>query len=209
MRKNNQTFFLIATVVVIVVLIYFAKQYLGDSVSDIVTISTAIIGVVAIWYQLRKDYQITKANFIYSLNETFANNENIAYIYSKLKEYRDHLSVEFTAEDGRKMGDYVMYFEIMGYLLSENMITLHMMDQIFSNKFFIFVNNPFVQELQMKFSQINRPILELYCQWHNYRLKKHEAELYPAHSLRDFDNYFLADKKGHIYLNSEKANIGY
>jgi hypothetical protein len=209
MRKNKYTFLLIATVMVIVILIYVAKQYLGDTISDIVTISTAIFGAMAIWYQLRKDYQITKAGFIYNLNDTFANNENIAYIYSRLKEYRDLPSVVLTEEDGRKMGDYVMYFEIMGYLLAEDMITMDMMNRIFANKFFIFVNNPYVQAYQMKYSQINKPILELYCQWYNYRLKKREPELYPVHSLKTYEDYFLTDEKGYLQLNPAKANVGY
>ena len=209
MKKSKNTFYLVATVIIVILLIFLSKMYLGDTISDFVTIATAVFGAVAIWYQLRKDYQITKSEFIYNLNDTISNNENITYIYGRLKEYRDLEDVVITPEEGRRMGDYVMFFEIMGYLLEEGMITLEMMDRIFANKFFLFTNNPYAQEYQMKYSQINRPMLELYCEWYNYRVKKNLPELYPKKSLRMYEEYFLMDARGRFSLNDEKADVGY
>ena len=209
MKNNKHTFQIIASVVILVVLIYFSQTYFGDEISELITILTAIAGVIAILYQLRKDYTITKAGFIYSLNDTFSNNSEIVYIYKLLKEYRDKESIVFTEDDGRRMGDYIMYFEIMGYLLDEDMVTIQMVDKIFSNKFFLFVNNPYTQKYQLKYSRINKPILELYCTWSNYRLKTGQKELYHKHSLTKFESYIKKADNGHVELNPDMMDVGY
>ena len=209
MKFDRHTLRLILTVFVVIVILLMAQRYLGDALSETITILTAVIGGFAILYQLRKDYQISKAEFIYSLNDTFSNNTEIAYIYSRLKLFRDREISELTKDEGRRMGDYVMFFEIMGYLLDEGMITLDMMDRIFANKFYIFMNNPYTQMYQLKYSRINRPILELYCKWFNYRKKNGDTELYPTYSLLKFDDYILEKTNGEVYLNQAKMNIGY
>ncbi len=85
---------------------------MGDSLSEIITIITAVFGVVSILYQLRKDYQISKAEFIYSLNDSFSNNAEIAYIYMLLKKFRDNGKQEISEDDGRRMGDYIMFLRL-------------------------------------------------------------------------------------------------
>ena len=209
MKFDRHTLRLIFTVFVVIIVLLMAQRYLGDALSETITILTAVIGGFAILYQLRKDYQISKAEFIYSLNDTFSNNAEIAYVYTRLKLFRDQEITELTKDEGRRMGDYVMFFEIMGYLLDEGMITLDMMDRIFANKFFIFMNNPYTQIYQLKYSRINRPILELYCKWFNYRKKNDDTELYPTYSLLKFDDYILKKTNGEVYLNQDKMNIGY
>ncbi|MDH8678139.1 hypothetical protein QE109_08265 [Fusibacter bizertensis] len=197
------------TVVVVIVILILTQQYLGDSLGEIITIITAVFGVFSILYQLRKDYQISKAEFIYSLNDSFSNNAEIAYVYMLLKNFRDNVNQTISEDDGRRMGDYIMFFEIMGYLLEENMITLELMDKIFANKFFLFMNNPYVQKYQLAYSEINKPILELYCVWYNYRLKIGRRELYPQNSFSKFKSYVLVKPNGQIYLNENEMSVGY
>ena len=197
------------TVIIVIVILLLTQKYLGDSLSEIITIITAVFGVVSILYQLRKDYQISKAEFIYSLNDSFSNNSEIAYIYMLLKKFRDNGKQEINEDDGRRMGDYIMFFEIMGYLLEEKMITLDLMDKIFANKFFLFMNNPDVQKYQLSYSEINKPILELYCMWYNYRIKNERRELYPKYSFSNYKSYVLKKSNGQIYLNPSEMEHGY
>ena len=209
MKINRHDFKLVMTVFIVIIVLFLAQNYTGLGLEKVITLSAAALGGFAILYQLKKDYQISKAEFIYNLNDTFSNNQEIAYIYMKLKCFRDKEDVEFTADDGRRMGDYIMFFYILGYLIDENMINMDMVDRIFSNKFFLFMNNPHVQKHQLIYSEINRPILELYCQWYNYRIKKKRGELYPAHSLTLFNEYIKVNDKKFISLNQDKMHIGY
>ncbi len=209
MKVSKHTISLIATVFFLLIIIILSRIIFDDIVGELLTVFSAIFAGVAIFYQLRKDYQLSKASFIYSLNETFSNNQDIGYIYQKLKRCRDLEGIEFTEDDGRRMGDYVMYFEIMGYLLEEELVSMDLVDSIFSNKFFIFTNNPSAQEYQLKYSMINRPILELYCKWFNYRKKNCKPELYSKYSLSEYQGYFIKNKDGYISLNPEKMEVGY
>ncbi|OEF98373.1 hypothetical protein [Desulfuribacillus alkaliarsenatis] len=209
MKISRHTVYFIATILVLIAIILLAKIHFDDTISELATILTALFAGVAIFYQLRKDYQLSKAEFIYSLNDTFSNNQEITYIYKKLKEYRDKEGIEFTEDDGRRMGDYVMYFEIMGYLVEEGLITIELADRIFANKFFIFMHNPYVHKYQLKYSEINKPILELYCKWYNYRVKAGLNVLYSNHRSEEFKEYIKTDNKCLVELNESKMNVGY
>lgn len=188
---------------------YLLNQFNLDHYSSLITTLTAIFGAIAIWYQLKKDQEISRADFIVSLNTTFHDNKNIEEIYQKLKLDRDSESFEFTEDDGRQMGDYVMYFQIMNYLIDEKIISIKMVDKIFSNKFFIFVNNPAAQMYQLKYSAINRPILELYAKWHNYRHIHNLKPLYDTHQLKNtMPEYFVSKRNGLIAFNEDHI-VGY
>lgn len=205
MMKKGNTIYLVVLIIFVSLSVQLVHYFTNDSITNSVTVVTAIIGATAIWYQLKKDHDISKAEFIITLNNTFHENENIKHIYNKLKEFRDLENVTFTANDGRLMGDYIMYFEIMNYLVDENIVTIKMIDKLFANKFFIFVNNPFTQEYQLKFSAINIPILELYCKWYNYRTKNKLPSLYPKYSTHiQMEKYFILNKHAQISLNYDQ-----
>lgn len=206
MKNRRNTLLIIVLIVFIPMSISLISVYFKESISNSVTVVTAIIGAVAIWYQLKKDHDISKADFIFSLNNTFHENNNIEYIYTKLKQYRDLEDITFTEEDGRKMGDYIMYFEIMNYLIDQRIVTIEMVNKLFANKFFIFVNNPDVQKYQLIYSAINAPILELYSKWYNYRLSHKDCLLYAEKSLHvELDQYFTMKKDGKIEFNKNKT----
>lgn len=209
MKINRHDFKLVFIVLLVIVVLIMAQNFFGDTLEQIITLVTAALGGFAILYQLRKDHQISKAEFIYNLNDTFGNNTEIAYIYSKLKLYRDNDQIEFSPEDGRRMGDYIMFFYILGYLVEENMIGLELVDKIFANKFFIFMNNPYVQNYQLVYSEINRPILELYGIWYNHRLRNNKKELYSTHSLSNFKNFYSRNKRDELVLNENEMHHGY
>ena len=200
---HNRKFFTIILISFIMMIsIALFNRLTKESISNSATFITAIIGVVAIWYQMKKDADISKAEFILTLNSNFQDNDNIIYIYSRLKEKRDGADIAFTAEDGRKMGEYIMFFQTIYFMVIENVIDIRMIDRLFANKFFLFINNREVQEYQLKYTSINKPVLELYCLWYNYRMKNNLPLLYPEHMPhKTMSQYFLEDKKKKVKLN--------
>jgi hypothetical protein len=178
-----------------------ANRLTRESISSSASFITAVIGVIAIWYQMKKDADISKAEFILTLNSNFQDNDNIIYIYSKLKERRDGNAVAITPEDGRKMGEYIMFFQTMYFMIDEGVIDIRMIDRLFSNKFFLFMNNLDVQEYQLKYTSINKPILELYCLWINYRTKNDLPLLYPEHMPHKVMKEFFVLHKNKLTLN--------
>ncbi len=194
---HNRKFFTIVLIFFIMMIaIALFNRITKESISNSASFITAVIGVIAIWYQMKKDADISKAEFILTLNTNFQDNENIIYIYSKLKERRDGNDITFTPEDGRKMGEYIMFFQTIYFMVMEGVIDIRMIDRLFANKFFLFMNNRDVQEFQLKYTSINKPILELYCLWINYRKKENLPMLYPEHiPHKTMDKYFLTNKK--------------
>ncbi|MGD9909679.1 MAG: hypothetical protein AB7U79_03640 [Candidatus Izemoplasmatales bacterium] len=200
MKILNNRYFQILLVVVVMVIIIVVSWTATPAVSDMITIATAILGFLIILVQLNRDHKIKKAEFIYNLNENFSDDGDIHQIYMKLKEYRDDKSVEFTPADGRLMGNYVMFFMILEYLLSEGLVTLQMIDSIFANKFFIFCNNPYVYQYQTKELKINYPLLRLYEKWYNFRLNKNEVELFKEWSLSNQEDLYVRQEDQSIKL---------
>lgn len=198
-QGHNRKFFTIILIFFITMIaIALFNRLTRESISNSATFISAIIGVIAIWYQMKKDADIAKAEFILTLNSNFQDNENIIYIYSKLKEIRDGSNYKFTPEDGRKMGEYIMFFQTIYFMVVEGVIDIRMIDRLFANKFFLFMNNCYVQTYQLKYTSINKPILELYCLWVNYREKNHLPMLYPEcmpDKTEKMGSYFLRKKK--------------
>ena len=206
MKRNNQMLRIALIIVVSILIIYLVKKYFQSTIGSVLEIVVALIGVGLVILQLSKEHQITKAQFIYNLNDSFSNNENIAYIYNKLKACRD-CELYFTPDEGRKMGDYLMFFEIMEYLICEDIITLSMADAIFANKFFLFMHHDDTWKYQNQYDGINKPILLLYEQWYNYRLKHKMDVLYPRFNISTNKEYFeTIIKKGEIVGIKYKKN---
>ena len=206
MKIRRSTISLLMIVVFVIVLIFIVKRTMDSMFSDSLEIAIAVVGAALVIYQLSKDHQITRAEFIYNLNQTFAENERISVIYELLKKDRDE-KVDITKEDGRKMGDYVMFFHIMEYLISRGLVSMDMVDNIFANKFFIFMHHEKTWEYQTQYDGINKPLIDLYVRWYNYRSIKELEVLYDDYVIADKqDSYFDRDedKKGRIQIAYKK-----
>jgi hypothetical protein len=192
----------IISIIVIVALVLLVSTTATEQVGNVVAIATAVLGFFIILVQMRQDHKIKKAEFIYSLNQSFSDDEDISYIYMKLKRDRDGNDEVFTDEDGRRMGSYVMFFMVLEYLQSERLVSLNMIDALFSNKFFLFCDNPHSYQYQLKETIINRPMLVLYERWYNYRKKHDLPPIKTSWSLADQEDLFTPTEDGRIRLLS-------
>ena len=199
----------VAIIFAIFLIVFVLSRDNSEKVNNLITILTAIFGFVAIIYQLRMDHKIKRAEFIYSLNDTFTSDEDITYIYMKLKLSRDNTETLFSEDDGRRMGNYIMFFLILNYLIKQGLVDYKMIDSIFSNKFFLFCNNKYVQEYQLKYTELNIEIIELFQNWYNYRVRKKSTILYPKECFSNYNDYFIRNKNGLIKFNTDYANITY
>lgn len=210
MRIRRSTLSLLVIVVVAIVAIFVVKRTMDSVYGDSLEIAIAVIGAALVIYQLSKDHQITKAEFIYNLNQSFSENKHIKDIYDKLKKDRDE-TYKFTKEDGRKMGDYVMFFQIMEYLIANGLISMDMVDHIFANKFFIFMHHQKTWEYQTQYDGINQPLINLYVRWYNFRVHKNLNILYDEYVIAENKSYFIpnTDKKGRktITYNTKKIPL--
>ncbi len=183
----------------ILVLILVVAQISSQDVQDRITIITAVFGFLAILYQLRNDHKIKRAEFIYSLNDSFHRDNDIKSTYKLLKEARDEdMEKSLSKDQCMAMGNYLMFFMILNYLVDRKLVSLNLIDKIFANKFFMFANHPDVQTYQLKETSINYPILELFEKWYNYRLVHRSTLLYEKYCLSDNADLFERKKSGMI-----------
>lgn len=199
MKFAKSRVFQIVMIVFIMAIIFVVSGTATQEVQDSITIATAILGFLLILVQLNRDHKIKKAEFIYNLNETFSDDADIHTVYMKLKEQRDHKEITWTDEEGRLMGNYVMFFIIMEYMLTENLVTLSMIDAIFANKFFLFCDNEATYHHQTSHYTINAPLLRLYERWYNYRKRKGLSPICTNWQLGSCLDLYDKDKNGWIH----------
>ena len=185
---KNKTILFISLVLIMIpsMLILF-----GDQVIDIngletkIAMITAIIGVVALWLQFKREKDFAEAEYILNLNSAFAENPNIKDVYTKLVKYRDTKEDQFTLEDKNNLMEYLSFFSPIANLVSRGILSYQTINGFLSFRFFAIINNPQVQEIATIPQSNHIGILyQLYDGWVNYLDKKKIEEPLKETSLR-------------------------
>ena len=108
-NKNYVRYF---ALILIIISIFVVSTIATTKVNNIITIATAIFGLLIVLYQLSRDHKIKKAEFIYSLNTTFNSDSDISVIYMSQgdqipkKERRDVVDSTFSMFTHRRSKNY-------------------------------------------------------------------------------------------------------
>ncbi|MHB8127900.1 MAG: hypothetical protein ACYDEX_02765 [Mobilitalea sp.] len=161
-------------------IVVFGDRYFDiSSLEAKIATLTAIVGVIALWNQLKKEKDFAEAEYILNLNEAFSNNTNIKSIYRKLQKYWDmdiNEEIHFTLEDKNNLMEYISFFSPIANLVQRGIVSYETINGFLSFRFFAIINNPEVQEIaiipQKKHIGI---IFDLYSGWNEY-LNKHKLE---------------------------------
>lgn len=188
MRKNNTYIIMLILFLTILMLSIFNGRISNEVNQFIETLSTAvaIIGVIAIWYQLKRDKDINEAQFIFDLNSKFYENEYIMKVYRKcINDYQSGQFVEeFSEKDEFYVGQFFSFFGIMNTLIEKGILDLKIISRTFSYRYFIVANHPEIQKLFLiKDSQYYRGNYSLYKKWYEYRKENGEEVIYDEHNL--------------------------
>lgn len=185
---KNKTILLISLVLIMVpsMLIMF-----GDKLIDIegletkIAMITAIIGVVALWFQFKREKDFAEAEYILNLNTAFAENQNIKDIYNKLVKYRDTKEEQFTIDDKNNLMEYISFFSPIANLVSRGILSYKTINGFLSFRFFSIINNPQVQQIAtIPQSNYIGIIFKLYDGWIDYLEKNKLEEPFKESSLR-------------------------
>ncbi|MGD9909860.1 MAG: hypothetical protein AB7U79_04545 [Candidatus Izemoplasmatales bacterium] len=167
-------FFFTLISVILVLGILFFEQW--SHYIEAATIIGAFSGLFKLIYESSKTRLIKEAEFIANLNRDFVSNEQICQLYKKLEhDYRkqnDHS--EINEDDVLSFVIYFTFFETLNDFIKKRIIRIKNIDDLFGYRFFIMVNNPTIQELELlnpniKSSYVN--IFNLYNKWLRYRTK--------------------------------------
>lgn len=155
----------------------FLDDVWGSRVSELITLSTAIIGAVALFFQFKRDKEINQANFVVQFWNSFSSNENLQKIMLKCDHMRLTGENTFKKEDYFYIVSYAQWLETLSSLINRNLFKFQVIDDMYNYLFFVFVNNKYVQEVELAPAQeFYKGIYKAYNNWVKY-LKKNNREV--------------------------------
>lgn len=147
--------------------------------ANIITALTAVVGAVAIWFEMKRSKDMAEGQFISSLNQDFLGNEDIKRLYEKLV-----AGSEILEEDRVKIVEYMTFFETVFLLLDRGVLALDLTDDLFYYRFQVAVNNKDIQSMELlPDAQYYVNIYTLDNMLYKYRTRKHK-ELPKSGTLR-------------------------
>ncbi len=149
--------------------LFSVKNFLISCVTEewFWAVVAVVITLISFIMQMRKENEISRANFIYNISNDFGNNERILRVYQwlekcrrenyKVNNYRellmttendiynfedDELSIDFIDVD-----TYVNHFEAVYVILHS--VNIKSIDELFQQRFLSFMFNPYVQKEEL------------------------------------------------------------
>lgn len=193
-RKNNTRklcyIFAMALLGIIYVCgkLFFDYEYL----TEIFTTIIAIVTVVAFWLEYSENKVLNESQFIISLNDQFISDERLFRVewelekfYDKYEkgelteEYIESFRKQFDIEEERRqhLVNYLVHLEGVATLVNNGALRIKKINDLMSFRYFIAMNNPVVQELELKqYTDFYKGCFSIYTDWAKELIKK-EAEI--------------------------------
>lgn len=196
--KKHMKYFLFILIFFIIILVPFVlfegvDQDIISSFIEYFGVIGALGGIIAIWFQMRREKNIAEGKFIYSLYDGFSNNDRIKNIYHKLEECskNNYKKDPFGKNDIGYIIDYLGFFETMFLLMKRKIIDIKLIDELFSYRFFIAVHNPYVQKkCLVKYNKFYKNTYRLHKTWVDYRTKNNEPVPFKENRLDKVDENY-------------------
>lgn len=177
------------TIIVAVIIYWIASFFLPlDSFTKRITTTTTLIAAVAFWLQFKRTERLNESNYIMNLNNQFIANKEMSHVEHELELYYNqyealrggreslpdeevwlihlNLSQSRTSEECQKLINYLVYMEALAALVDRQVIHLDVIDDLFSYRFFVAVNNPVVQQDELlPYSDFYQGIIKLSKRW--------------------------------------------
>lgn len=177
-------FSIILISIALIAMSYF--DIINDTFVSLITIITAIVGAFGIWLELNKEQEINQASFILSINSDFYALGGKGTMYAadleKLldADFSGIKKLKLTEEDHDMVIQYLVWVKTLSSLINRKMIKISAIDDLFSYKFFVAVNHPEIQKMELvPYKTAYVGIFKAHKVWKKYR-EKHGLEIYNA-----------------------------
>lgn len=226
--KNKELKYYIAILLVVAVYLITSFVCADDVLSKRITTVTALISAVAFWLQFKRTERLNESSFIMNMNNQFISNPSMTFIEHELEQYYNQYLVRFkegetgdiadtrdihlginmsrSSEDCQKLINYLVYLESLAALVDRGVIHLSVIDDLFSYRFFIAVNNPVVQENELyPYKDFYRGVYRLSNLWTEDHEKRRITIPMASFKLEDkFDNK-VRDERWATFLDVSLA----
>lgn len=203
MRRKGRSQ-IITIISLIIVFIALVVAYFFDATNKMVTITatiTAVVGVFAVYIQIRKSKLIGQSSFTIEISKYFYEVPGLADLVHKLGRASDVDDSEYVIKQKDKpvLITYLNYIKTVATLVEEKIVDVETLNNVFAYEFFIVLNNKSVQQLELElFPEFYLEVFELYLKWDKYRDKKGFEKIHGMNLLSDSSVY----KK---YINKENV----
>ena len=172
MKKGKLSIFLSVFLLAISLI---GSIFIADNISsklfNAITVVTAIVGAIALFYQFKKDKQINEASFIFNFSASFYDQYNCADLVPILDDYADNKIKNINYEENSGIIiRYMQWVESIGAIIEEGTIDLKSIDQVLGYRFFIIVNNKEIQKNELIPYRLHYiGTFKLYKKWYEYK----------------------------------------
>ena len=196
--KHNEPLFYIAIGIFVVAFWIAACFFPIDPLVKVISTTLALISAVAFWLQFKRQERLNESSYIMNLNNQFIGNKDMTQVEHELELYFNQYEAVFgnsdrvslnealkiglglsqsrTGDDCQKLINYLVYLEALAALIDQNVLHLRVIDDLFSYRFFLAVNNPIVQLGELfPYAEYYRGIYKLSERW----IKKHSEKGIP------------------------------
>ena len=214
--KNKDKIFYVGIIIVLVIFAVLSFNFGVERVAKILTTITALISAVAFWLQFKRSERLNESSYIMNLNNQFISNKDMTMVEHELELYYNQYKVMFgngqtpdseavsrlslgisssrTSDQCQKLINYLVYLEAIAAIVDQQVIHLEVIDDLFSYRFFLAVNNPVVQENELiPYADFYKGIYKLSEYWVHDHNERH-IPIPMDHFVLTTDNLAKLDK---------------
>lgn len=150
-----------------------------EAVVGIFSLAATLIGTIFIAIELKNSSDVTCSEMLIDLNNYFHDSDRLMKVYEILEKCHDEKNYDASQwkdVSSVEIAQYCTFFENLFLLYRHHIASIDDLDDLFGYRFFIFVNNPYIQEKYIfPTSSSYAEIFELYKVWIRHRCQENNG----------------------------------
>lgn len=182
-RQNSHRIRIMILIIAVIVCVYLLGQFFWhwEWLTETVATIIAIVAAVAFWLEYHENKLLNEAQFIMELNEQFLSDSNLSDVEWELEKYfnryrKNELTEGYEEEFEKKFAlekrerqhlvNYLVHLEGIAALVNNGVIHLDAIDDLMSYRYFVAVNNPIVQKIELlEYPEYYKGCIGIYDAW--------------------------------------------
>lgn len=150
--KTKLSMMIIFSSIILVILSMASIYYFhtGDEASvGIFSLAVTLIGTIFIAVELKNGQDVTCSEMLINLNNYFHDSDRLMKVYQVLEECEmkgDYSDEKWKDVSSVEVAQYCTFFENLYMLHRHHIANIEDLDDLFGYRFFLFMNNPYIQE---------------------------------------------------------------
>ena len=150
--KTKMSMMIIFSSIILIILSMASIYYFhtGDEASvGIFSLAVTLIGTIFIAVELKNGQDVTCSEMLINLNNYFHDSDRLMKVYQVLEDSEiegDYSDERWKDVSSVEVAQYCTFFENLYMLYRHHIANIEDLDDLFGYRFFLFMNNPYIQE---------------------------------------------------------------